>query len=329
MGNIQKWYRGQSTNHKPSPARSVIHDFGDGIYLTDSRSIANIYANTRASESGGKPKILSLNLDLSKSRILNLNRDPRWKKYLNEPIVPNKPESTPKNMIKAANENYGRMFNSFLKKNNINIQLYDAVIGPEFVRGGNQMVILIHKGNLSDLSIKVINELYRPVPRPPKIVRPLPLGKSGKSIQTRAYRRGFTPFKNMAKTQAGAEMLAQAVCKVLEVSGDYFINSKVKKYISTTGAEAIARIHANGDGALIIIRMQEWEVADFNQNRAHNLLGIYLSSGSSYGAAMSRWLNPREPKLTEMPKIGWRFYDDYIWLPSHDDIILPHSSLSD
>jgi hypothetical protein len=61
-----------------------------------------------------------------------------------------------------ANENYGRFFEQFVRVNKIRIKEYDAVIGPECVRGGSQLAILHEDGRPSPLAIKIRGRL-RPV----------------------------------------------------------------------------------------------------------------------------------------------------------------------
>lgn len=332
MGTVNMWHRGQSSIHTTSTSGGHIHDFGEGLYLADSKKVAEIYAKTRAAENGGKPRVLSVDINFNNLKILDLNKDPRWKKFINEPAIPNNPNSTPKSLIKLANENYGRMFKAFLKANKINRSQYDAVIGPEFVRGGNQMAILFHgKNKMSNKAASVVMKLYgvhNPTSKKqPKVTKPIQhqISKNTSSIKTSTFRRGV---RGVVARQAGAEMLAQAACKTMEYVGDYFIDSRIEKY-KANHAEAINRIHARGDGALIVIKMKEWSVADFNQNRVHNLLGVYLSSGKSRLTAISSWHDPMQPKLTEVASKGWRSYYDYIWLaPPSEDIRLPHSSVN-
>ncbi len=141
------WYRGQSNTVAPSEPGGSIHDFGDGMYLTDSREVAEQYARTRVEDGGGQPEVLTINIERSElGKVLDLSSDPRWQRFLSHPQVPGRPDLTPENLIKMANENYGRFFEQFVRKNKIRIKEYDAVIGPEFVRGGTQLAIL-HKND--------------------------------------------------------------------------------------------------------------------------------------------------------------------------------------
>jgi len=157
------WYRGQSNTVAPSKPGGSIHDFGDGMYLTDSREVAEQYARTRVAYGGGQPEVLSINIERSElGRVLDLNSDPRWQQFLRTPQVPGNPDMTPEKLIRMANENYGRFFEQFVRANKIRIKEYDAVIGPEFVRGGSQLAILHEDGRPSSLAIKIRSRL-RPV----------------------------------------------------------------------------------------------------------------------------------------------------------------------
>jgi hypothetical protein len=86
--------------------------------------------------------VYSVNVPTENLKVLDLTKDPRWKQYMG-PIGPGLPSN--ESLIKRANENYGKFFQSFCKQHKINLSEYDAVIGEEYVRGGKQMAIL-HKG---------------------------------------------------------------------------------------------------------------------------------------------------------------------------------------
>ncbi len=157
------WFRGQSTAVPPAKPGAHIHDFGDGLYLTDRLDVAKQYADTRVSQGGGKPEILKVNIktgDLGK--VLDLRKDARWAAYLDKPTIPGRPEMTPRALIKLSNENYFSFFKQFLKLHKIDISKFDSVIGPELVRGGNQMCILHKKGALSSLGRRIV-ALFRPL----------------------------------------------------------------------------------------------------------------------------------------------------------------------
>jgi hypothetical protein len=166
VGMAEIWYRGQSSTVAPSKPGGSIHDFGDGMYLTDSREVAEQYARTRVAYGGGQPEVFTINIERGElGNVLDLNSDPRWQQFLRNPQVPGRPELTPENLIKMANENYGRFFEHFVRENKIRIKEYDAVIGPEFVRGGSQLAILHKDGRPSPLAIKIRGRL-RPVDSP-------------------------------------------------------------------------------------------------------------------------------------------------------------------
>ncbi len=152
----ETWYRGQSTTVEPSSPGGSIHDFGDGVYLTNSKAVAELYAQTRVAHGGGQPEVLTITLGRNElGRVLDLNVDPRWQQFLRTPQIPNKPDTAPENLIRMANENYGRFFEQFTRQNNIRLQNYEAVIGPEFVRGGTQLCILNRNGQASPLGLQI------------------------------------------------------------------------------------------------------------------------------------------------------------------------------
>ncbi|MEZ5590061.1 MAG: hypothetical protein R3F53_04895 [Gammaproteobacteria bacterium] len=61
-----------------------------------------------------------------------------------------------------ANENYGRFFNTFVTQHKINLKQYNAIIGPEFVRGGKQLCILLKNGQqtLLHAQLRASYQLY-------------------------------------------------------------------------------------------------------------------------------------------------------------------------
>lgn len=152
---INTWYRGEARGGKTSqPGGGDMHDLGDGLYFTSDREVARQYASLRAADAGdlASSRVYEVQIDLSKLRVLDLTRDPRWIRYLNEPMT--LAGDTTRDLI-AANENYGRFFGSFLKQHRILLQTYDAVIGEEFVRGGNQLCLLLKDGKRTALHNKV------------------------------------------------------------------------------------------------------------------------------------------------------------------------------
>ncbi len=66
--------------------------------------------------------------------------------------------------LKIKQELYGQFFEEFLALNKINIKSYDAVIGPEYNLGGNQLCILHQNGQPSKLSVRIRALLRRATP---------------------------------------------------------------------------------------------------------------------------------------------------------------------
>lgn len=137
------WFRGEGVGVAPAtPGSTPAHDLGDGMYLTDNQDVAQRYAAMRSPDPAGQ-RVYSVSVPTGGLKVLDLTTDPRWKEYMG-PIGPGLPSN--ESLIKRANENYGKFFESFCKTHKINLKDYDAVIGPEYVRGGKQMVILFKGG---------------------------------------------------------------------------------------------------------------------------------------------------------------------------------------
>lgn len=141
---METWYRGESTKASPANAGGFLHDLGDGVYFTNDLGVAQIYARKRVQESGGEQQIFRIEFEGGRlGKILDL-RDKLigWEDYA-KPI---------ESHIRASNENYRRSFANFLKFKGIDINQYDAVIGPEYLNGGIQLCILHKNGEVSPLA---------------------------------------------------------------------------------------------------------------------------------------------------------------------------------
>jgi hypothetical protein len=311
------WYRGQSSTVAPSKAGGSIHDFGDGTYLTNSKEVAETYASTRA-KSGGQAQVLTIHLERADlGRVLDLHKDPRWERFLQKPLVPNLPHTTPERLIKGANENYGRFFMDFVRQNNISLKNYDAVIGPEFVRGGSQLCLLHRDGQPSALAVQIRLRLQpvgapavpapasaAPKPRVEMMKTQPPLPESLLVNQSRA--------RGVVGNQAAMAVVGQLIGGAIQSLGDIGIRRRVESELRTTHAGAIERILGSGQGVLVIMRMQEWNIPDFSGNRARALIGVSVQGGESEDDALYRWR--ATPRLLAGPANGWRSFEQYAWM---------------
>jgi hypothetical protein len=122
------------------------------MYLTNTREGAVKYSELRTTDPAAR-RVYSVQIDLSKLRVLDLTKDPRWLKDL-KVIEPH---------LKGANENYGRAFQNFLRVNKIDLNQYDVVIGADYQRGGTQMCVLDKNGAPTPLNAK-LRKSFQPVP---------------------------------------------------------------------------------------------------------------------------------------------------------------------
>jgi hypothetical protein len=137
----ETWFRGEGTGVAPSKPGGSVHDFGDGLYLTNSADVASQYADTRAaSQKGSSPLVRSGSFERTElGRVLDLTQNAQWQSYLSSRPITN--GDTIETLIRRGNENYWTFFNDFLKSNKLSLNNYDTIIGPEFVRGGTQACI--------------------------------------------------------------------------------------------------------------------------------------------------------------------------------------------
>jgi hypothetical protein len=180
------WFRGEGVNISPAKAGALTHDFNDGLYFADTLAGAKPFAG-RASNPADQ-RLYQVKVDLSSIKVLNPPKDQRWTKYMSEPLSPGGQQSRGdflKQMPSA--EHYNGFFSSFLKSNKIDLNQYDAVVGPLLQHGGNQMCVLHKNGQPSALAQRLRGQL---VPVGAAIVPATPRGflkfngKLGPGIKT-------------------------------------------------------------------------------------------------------------------------------------------------
>ncbi|HTH37308.1 MAG TPA: hypothetical protein VL572_05040 [Pyrinomonadaceae bacterium] len=306
----ENWFRGEAAGGPVSSAGGSIHDFGDGTYLTDSFAVAKLYAQTRTSDPT-KQVVLSTTLDTaSLGRVLDLRTDARWADYFKGPGG-----QQALDIIKTGrmNEMYGKTFESFLKHNNIDRNQYDAIIGPEYVRGGNQLCLVHKDGKPTPLVDKVRGTF--------KVVTSVPNGPSQPPIVPNKGMTKMPDLSGMPKSMGGRIMRNQNVAAAIGTAlaggiqwiGDKGIAMRIEDDLQTKYKAGIEAILKRGEGVLVIIHMKEWLIPDFNGMRGRMYLGISLSGGSSQEDAMANW--KAVPRLLQGPGSGWRCYDNYAWIP--------------
>jgi hypothetical protein len=160
MGN-SIWFRGEGLGVPPAKPGGHLHDFGDGVYLTDREDVAGVYAGRRATAVENQ-RVWKVALDRQTlGRVLDLTLDARWNKFMNDTGDPHLMGKSRLEYVKMKHELYGQMFEDFLRANKIDIRSYDVVIGPEYNLGGKQLCILHKNGQPSKLSFR-IRALFRP-----------------------------------------------------------------------------------------------------------------------------------------------------------------------
>ncbi len=306
----ETWFRGEAAGGPVSKPGGSIHDFGDGTYLTDRYDVAKLYATTRTTDAN-KQVVLTTNIDPSSlGRVLDLRTDPRWAQFFNGPGG-----KQALDIIKTGrmNEMYGETFESFLKANKIDRNQYDIIIGPEYVRGGNQLCI-VHKNGQPTPLVGQIRASFKLVSSGPIGVTPAKLpANSGTGVpDLRGMPKGAGG--RMMRNQNAAAAIGMALAGGIQWLGDKGIQWRIEEDLKTKHATAIENILNRGEGVLIIIHMQEWAYPDFNGMRARAYHGISLAGGSSQDDALNKWRSV--PRLLQGPAKGWRCFENYGWIPS-------------
>ncbi len=322
MGDV--WYRGQSSAAGQTSGAAVGgHDLGDGVYYTNEPKVAEQYADTRVAKSGGTKSVVQVTVTPGElGRVLDLTKDARWQRFLDTPQVPGRADLTPRSLISQANQNYPRFFEGFIKQHKINLDQYDVILAEEFVRKptSTQMCVRNKGGQPSQLA-RTLQARWQPVGQP---------GASAAlktfDITRLTFRPGTGPgnpggFQDylrgrenrLSNTQAGWAMLGVMLAGAAQALGDVAIQRQVRKSIEVTNAERIRNLHAQGFGALVIIRIMEWENQDGNGMRARSLLEIRIQHGASPEDALNRYQT--EPQLLAAPPKGWRMRpSEFLWI---------------
>ncbi|HYP15047.1 MAG TPA: hypothetical protein VEQ63_14055 [Bryobacteraceae bacterium] len=160
MSDFETWYRGEGVNVAPARPEGSRHDLKDGVYFADTEKVASIYATERAPSLADR-RVYKVSVDRGSMRVLDLTAHPGWQKLMQTRFSSGE---TPEMMLKRqpAAEEYEKWFNSFLKINKVDLDRYDAVIGPEFRNGGKQMCILHKSGQPSSIAGR-LRGLFVPV----------------------------------------------------------------------------------------------------------------------------------------------------------------------
>ncbi len=168
---VQIWFRGEAVGVAASRAGGDVHDFDDGVYYTDSYDVAKSYAQMRSTQPGNE-RVYQVSVEMKNLRVLDLTTHPEWAKLMKSPLSPLRSQTTEEFLRTApASQNYNGIFRMFLKNAKLDLKDFDAVIGPEFIRGGKQMCLLHKEGvpsavanNLKSIRVPVNS---KPVPATP------------------------------------------------------------------------------------------------------------------------------------------------------------------
>ena len=315
-----------------------LHDFGDGLYFTNSKEVAEQYASTRVMAGGGSPQLFHIILPRGHlGRVLDLTADSRWEKFIMQPYGRD-PNQTLLSVIvnprkganSTRNEMYSRFFQIFAEQHKIDLRKIDAVIGPEYVRGGLQMGILHKDGAPSKLAQDVRMSL-RPLGEAPQMpirlqqtvsggtgpqTRTQPdrtgnLGYDGGALGSALYQVG-TQRAGMIGNQAAVAMLGGALAGLFTSVNDRAIRRNVEAQLSGHHAAAMDSIMRRGDGVLVIIRLEQWAMPDFNGSRMRRLHSVSLQGGKSQQSALNQWQSM--PRMFAGPPKGWLAFEEYVWI---------------
>lgn len=309
----ETWYRGEAAGGTASkPGGGSLHDIGEGVYYTSDKKVAKQYADTRAAKLGSSAssRAYQVDIDMSKMRVLDLTKDARWNNYLNRKQTSS---HTTRDLIRLANENYSRFFETFLKQQKLSLRNYDAVISQEFVRGGKQLCILLKNGSKTPLHAKIRSN-YALIYSGGKEVSVRQQATTSLKLPANSVRilRPNSRLRRAAGVRGGAAMIGVALGGLAQWLGNIGIQRRIQKEIETTHAKHINAVFAKGQGVLLIIHLQEWERPNDIGMRARTYLSVNVQGGPSKQQALHAW--NWIPRLLQGAPKGWRIVTLYVWM---------------
>lgn len=303
------WFRGQSTTVSPSRPGGDLHDFGDGLYFTDEIRVARTYADTRVLNGGGIPQILSLSIERSQlGSILNLSSDPRWKTYLDTPVMPSGPNVQA--IIQRQHELYGEYFGKFLKINSIDIRNYDAVIGPELVRGGQQLCIVDKGGRPTAIRLQIQRQLVEL----PRAIEGLPVDITSVEVAPMGSEvlEPKSPLRRALGNQGAVATVGLMIYGALQIFGEAGIKKRAQEDLDGKHAQSIARHLARGEGVLVIIAVSEANWITPMGDHMRSYVDTYIQGGRTQAEAIRLW---QQPRYLQGAQENCHVASEYVWIP--------------
>jgi hypothetical protein len=130
-------------------------------------------------------------------------------------------------------------------------------------------------------------------------------------IDYNRIQRKPSPFSRRCLNAAG--VIGAVLGDLAQAIGDIGIQRQVRQRLENELQPGVTAILMRGEGVLVIIRLQEWEVADFQGRRAHTLLDVHIQGGASEQQARQAYEN--RSGVYQGPPKGWRVANQYAWMP--------------
>ena len=298
----------------------MIHDFGDGVYFTSDFDVAKQYAELRQKGPDSKAMIFEVKIDLGRANVWDLRKDPRWQEFLRD----GPGSMSHEQIIRLANENYGRMFENFVKTNKLEARLLaaDVVIGPEYVRGGVQLCIRHRNGQPSELAASTLPQMrlvwqngkkIEPLPTPSNYARGAGVGPGSGAVPLNVPTAN-SPLRQALGNQAAMAALGQAIIDMNMRNMDRNLFRAAEEDLNGRLAGQIQTMLSRGDGVLAIIAAFQTKWFDGTGNKWRRYHNTYLEPGPDPDAAANRFFGrPAMNALEEGQELIYYFR----WYPSH------------
>lgn len=315
------WYRGTTEGVPAVSGGAVIHDFGDGIYFTNKFEVAKMYAETRQNGSGARALIFEVRMNLAAgTNVWVLHEDPAWRAFLNEKLG----SLTNEQVIQAANENYGKMFQNFVraKKLEARLQAADVIIGPEYVRGGMQLCIRHRNGQPSPLAAQMLPQLrlvwqngkkVEPLPAPPNYARRGSVGPGSGAVPL-SIPTANSPLRQTLGNQAAMAAFGQGIIEMNMRNMDRNLMRAAEEDLQSRLAKPLQTMLSRGDGVLAIIAAFQTKWIDGAGQQYRSYHNTYLEPGPDPDAAASRFF--QRPSMSARREDHEMIYY-FRWFPSY------------
>jgi hypothetical protein len=309
------WFRGLVDTVRPSAPGEHYHDFGDGIYFTDTYQVAVNYAEKRAEKASGDKLVYEVRFDTKGLEIWDLRKDTEYQKFLKQGGASVKNEDA----MRMSTKGYSEMFQFYIKSNKLEAKLQrtDIIIGPEYFQGGMQMCILHKNGQPTRLAALVLSQ-FRLIWKNGKKIEPIAapnwLPRVRRETQPMNVPTTNNPLGRVLGNQNAMIAFGQAIIDMNQRNMDRNVMRAAEDDLSGRLALQLQRMLSQGTGVLAIIAAFQTTWIDGAGQQFRSYHSTYLEPGPDPDTAADRFHS--RPSM-DVYKPGQELIYYYRWFPSY------------